>query len=54
MAPQLWRGFITELFLRLGEIAVLIEFVDLAQDEFRLGALIVCIRRLVEEISQVR
>jgi len=36
MAPQPRRGFITGLFLRLGEIAVLIEFVDLAQDEFRL------------------
>jgi hypothetical protein len=36
MAPQPRRGFITGLFLRLGEIAVLIEFADLAQDEFRL------------------
>ena len=36
MAPQPRRGFITGLFLRLGKIAVLIEFVDLAQDEFRL------------------
>jgi hypothetical protein len=36
MAPQPRRGLVTELFLRLVEIAVLIEFVDLAQDEFRL------------------
>jgi len=36
MAPQPRRGFITGLFLRLGEIAVLIEFADLSQDEFRL------------------
>jgi hypothetical protein len=28
------RGFITELFLRSLKIAVLIEFVELAQDEF--------------------
>ena len=36
MAPQPRRGFITGLFLQLEKIAVLIEFVDLAQDEFRL------------------
>jgi hypothetical protein len=36
MAPQPRRGFITGLFLQLGEIAVIIEFVDLAWDEFRL------------------
>jgi hypothetical protein len=36
MAPWPRRGFITGLFLRFGEIAVLIEFVDLAQDEFGL------------------